>query len=295
MNKKITLDSREWFFETPLPGVRRCKFDAFKIEKDIYYGKTEFQKIHIFKSPGFGRILALDNIIQFSEIDEFIYHEVITHLPLLSHPSPQRLLVIGGGDGGVIREAVKHPLEEIYQVEIDRQVIEICKKLLPFVSKGAFSDKRLRVYFEDGRRFIGRYDNFFDVVIVDSTDPVGPGKVLFRSDFYRSVYKALTREGIAIFQMGAFIDFDLILRRFINIIKGFFKYVYPVRLCMPSYSCGSEYCFVVASKKIDPHKISVNTIARRLNNRLGKKSKTLRYYTPLIHFASMYIPKLWQC
>ncbi|MCM8795362.1 MAG: polyamine aminopropyltransferase [Candidatus Omnitrophica bacterium] len=294
MSKKITLDSREWFFETPLPGVRRCKFDAFKIEKEIYKGKTKFQNIHIFKSPGFGRMLALDNIIQLSESDEFIYHEVITHIPLLSHPSPQRLLVIGGGDGGVIREAIKHPLKEIYQVEIDSQVVKLCKKFLPFVSDGAFSDKRLRLHFEDGRVFINRYDNFFDVIIVDSTDPVGPGRALFRSEFYKSVYKALTPEGIAVFQMGAFIDFDFILRPFINIIKRFFRYVQPIRLCMPSYSCGSEYCFVLASKKLNPRALSVNTIARRLSDRLGRKSKTLRYYTPCLHLASMCIPKFWQ-
>ncbi|MBU1124767.1 MAG: polyamine aminopropyltransferase [Candidatus Omnitrophica bacterium] len=294
MSSQISFSRREWFFETSFPGVRRCKTDAFRIAKEIYKGRTEFQDIYIFESPGFGRILALDGIVQLSESDEFIYHEVITHIPLLSHPHPKRLLVIGGGDGGVLREAVKHPLTEIYFVDIDKEVVGVAKRYLSFISKGAFNDPRVKIFFEDGRNVIQRHKNFFDVIIVDSTDPVGPGKVLFQKDFYRMVQQALTPQGIAVFQLGPFLDFDLIVKPTAKKLKDLFSSVAPVRLPMPSYSCGCEYCFMIASKKIKLSSLDASTIAPRLAQRLKKKAQGLRYYTPAIHCASMIMPKMWQ-
>ncbi|MBN1913316.1 MAG: polyamine aminopropyltransferase [Candidatus Omnitrophica bacterium] len=284
----------KWFLETSFPGVRRCKRDAFLIKKEIFKGKSRFQDIHIFESPGFGKMLALDGIIQLSQSDEFIYHEVIAHVPLLSHPAPKRFLVVGGGDGGVMREAAKHPLEELYQVEIDSQVVEVAKKHLPFISKGAFSDKRLNLSFTDGKEFIKKYKNFFDVIVVDSTDPVGPGEVLFKGDFYKLVYEALTENGIAIFQLGPFLDFELIVRPTAKKLQKLWKFVNPVRLAMPSYSCGCEYCFMIASKRINPLNIKVSHLARRLKARLGNKACSLKYYTPHMHQASLMMPKLYQ-
>ncbi len=288
------VDTKKWFIEVPFPGMRRCKTDVFKIEKEVYRGKTAFQDVFIFKSPGFGIMLALDGIIQLSQSDEFIYHEMIVHVPILAHPAPKRFLVIGGGDGGVLREACKYPLKELHQVEIDREIIQIAKEKLPFISKGAFSDKRLSISFEDGFKFISRYHKFFDVVVVDSTDPVGPGRVLFERAFYEKVYDALTREGIAIFQLGPFLDFEPVIRSAARKLKEFFAHVHPLRLPMPSYSCGSEYCFMLASKKIDPIKLTPSVIGKRLASRLGTKSSSLRYYTPAVHSASFVMPKLWQ-
>lgn len=289
-----SINNRPWFVETSFPGVRRCKKDAFLIGKEIFKGKSAFQDIYIFESPGFGKILALDGIIQFSQSDEFIYHEMIAHVPLFSHPAPKRFLVVGGGDGGVLREASKHPLKELYQVEIDREVVALAKKYLPFVSKGAFEDKRLSIAFEDGRKFIRRYKDFFDVIVVDSTDPVGPGKVLFRGDFYKTVFDALTSDGIAIFQLGPFLDFDLIIKPTAKKLKSHCRYVYPIRLAMPSYSCGCEYCFMIASKKINPASLAPSLIAKHLKERLGAQASSLRYYTPHLHPASMVMPKIWQ-
>lgn len=294
MRDSLCLKKDEWFFETSFPGVRRCKTDAFRIDKEVYKGRSKYQDIYIFESAGFGRMLALDGIIQFSESDEFIYHEMIAHAPLLTHAAPENMLLVGGGDGGVLREAAKHPLKELYQVEIDRQVVKVSKKFLPFVSKGAFKDSRLKAYFEDGRPFIRRYKDFFDVVIVDSTDPVGPGKVLFQGDFYRTVYESLSADGVAIFQLGPFLDFSLIIKPTALKLKKFFTYVNPIRLPMPSYSCGSEYCFVMASKKTDSLRLDTPLLAQRLKQRLGEKGRTLKYYTPQMHRASMVMPRLWQ-
>ncbi|MCX7927252.1 MAG: polyamine aminopropyltransferase [Candidatus Omnitrophica bacterium] len=293
-DKGLFLDKREWFVETSFPGVRRCKTDAFRVTERIFSGRSQYQNIEVFKSPGFGRMLALDGIIQLSEKDEFIYHEMITHPPLLSHPNPQRMLVIGGGDGGVLREALKHPLKEIYFVDIDKEVVGIAKRHLNFIAQNSFSNKRVKVFIEDGRKFIKEYKNFFDIIVVDSTDPVGPGKVLFEAPFYKLVYEALTENGIAMFQLGPFLDFDLIIKPTAKKLQKLFKYVKPVRLAMPSYSCGCEYCFMMASKKINPTSLKELVIKQRLCQRLGKKAKGLKYYTPAIHLASMVMPKLWQ-
>ncbi len=287
-------DTKKWFVETSFPGARRCKTDVFKIEKEIYRGKTAFQEVFIFKSQGFGILLALDGIIQLSQSDEFIYHEMIVHVPLLSHPAPKRFLVVGGGDGGVLREACKYPLKELYQVEIDKEIIDLARKKLPFISKGAFADTRLSISVEDGFAFMGRHHGFFDAVVVDSTDPVGPGRVLFERRFYERVYHALTRKGIAIFQMGPFLDFDPMIKSAARKLRAFFPYVHPVRLPMPSYSCGSEYCFMLASKRIDPTKLTPAILSKRLASRLGPRVSSLRYYTPAIHSASLVMPKLWQ-
>ncbi len=289
-----TFDTKEWFFTTAFPGVRRFKADAFKVEKEIYRGKTAFQDVFIFKSFSFGTILALDDIVQLSQSDEFIYHEMIAHVPLLSHPSPQRFLVVGGGDGGVLREAGKHPLKELYQVEIDKEIIALSKKYLPFLSKKAFCDKRLSIHFEDGFKFMDRYHNFFDVIVVDSTDPIGPGKVLFERKFYKKVYSSLTSNGMAIFQIGPFLDFDLLIKDAARKLKTFFRYVYPLRLTMPCYGSGSEYCFILASKKDVLTHLTPPVINKRLTSRLGRKASSLKYYTPALHCASFVMPKLWQ-
>ncbi len=294
MKNEIYFGKEKWFLETSFPGVRRAKRDAFRIDKEFSRAKTKFQEVYVFQSPGFGKTLVIDGIIQFSQSDEFIYHEIIAHVPLLSHKDPKRLLVVGGGDGGVLREARKHPLKEMYFVDIDKDIVEVSKKHLPFISKGAFSDKRLKIFFEDGKKFIRRHKDFFDVVIVDSTDPVGPGKVLFTMDFYRDVFASLKKDGIAIFQLGPFLDFDLIIKPTAKKLKTMFSYVHPVRLSMPSYSCGCEYCFMIASKTVDPAKLPLSLVKDRFKKRLGKEAGKLKYYTPQVHLASMVMPKLWQ-
>lgn len=294
MSAEFSIKGKKWFLETSFPGVRRCKRDSFMISKPIFKGKSKFQKIEIFESPGFGKILVLDGIIQLSQSDEFIYHEMMSHVPLLSLNDPQRMLVIGGGDGGVLRESTKHPLKEIDFVDIDGEVVKLCRKHLPFISKGAFDDKRVNVLIDDGIKFIKGKKNHYDLAVIDSTDPVGPGKVLFSAPFYKMVYESLTKDGMAIFQLGPFLDFDLIIKPTANKLGKFFTHINCVRLAMPSYSCGCEYCFMIASKTIDPSKLSPAVIRKRLDARLKGKAAGLRYYTPEIHQASMVMPKLWQ-
>ncbi len=291
----VCFDKKEWFIETFFPGIRRCKMDAFRIDKELFKTKSEFQDVMVFESRGFGRILSIDGIIQFTQSDEFFYHETISHVPLMSHPDPKKFLIVGGGDGGALREAEKHNcLEELYLVDIDQTVIDVAKKYFPFVCKNAFKDKRFQLKIEDGRKFIKNHKNYFDVIIVDSTDPIGPGKFLFQGDFYKNVYEALTDDGFAIFQLGPFLDFNLIIKPTAKKLSKFFKYLAPVRLPMPSYSCGCEYCFLMASKKIDPKKIDLSTIEKRFKTRLGKNTESLKFYSPEIHKSILTMPKIWQ-
>lgn len=294
MNQKICFDPKEWFVEAAFPGIRRCKRDIFGLKKEIFKGKSNFQDIHIFESPGFGKMLSLDGIIQFSQSDEFIYHEMIVHPLLISHKNPKRFLVVGGGDGGVLREASKHPLDELYMVDIDREVVELSQKYLPFVSRGSFKDKRLNLLFADGKNFIKKNKDFFDAIVVDSTDPVGPGKALFELNFYKSVYAALRKDGVAVFQLGPFLDFDLIIKGIAGKLKKLFKFVSPLRLPMPSYSSGCEYCFLLAAKTTDPATINLKEITQRTQQRLGEKLFHLKYYSPQIHQASLVMPAIWQ-
>ncbi|MFA5261699.1 MAG: polyamine aminopropyltransferase, partial [Candidatus Omnitrophota bacterium] len=196
--------------------------------------------------------------------------------------------------GGTLREVSKHPVKEIVMVDLDRGVVDISKQYLPFVSEGSFSDKRLQLNFADGIKFIEQYSDYFDVIIVDCTDPIGPGKVLFGMDFYKKLFAALKKDGIAMFQLGPFLDFDLFVEDSAQKLKKLFASIHPVRLCMPSYSCGSEYCFMAASKQVDLKKIKTSVIDRRLKVRLGGKAKKLKYYTPEVHSASLVMPRLWQ-
>ena len=158
--------------------------------------QSEFQRIDVFESPEFGRILTLDSLMMLTEKDEFIYHEMITHVPMAVHPNPENVLVIGAGDGGVIRELSKYAyIKNIDLVEIDEAVVEVSKEFLPFTAC-SFSDKRLTVYYQDGLKFIRSRENEYDVIIVDSTDPFGPGEGLFTKEFYGNCYKALKDDGI---------------------------------------------------------------------------------------------------
>src|SRR3989344_1924251 len=163
----------QWVFEGFLPGERKEFLAGFAVEKHLYTGKSKFQKFDVFDSVGFGRMFFLDGLAQLSTKHEAVYHEMLVHPALLHHPSPRRVLIIGGGDGGALREVLKHPVQEAVLVEIDEEVIRVAKKYLPSLCKSAFADKRSRIVIEDGIQFLERYKNYFDCIILDSNDPDG--------------------------------------------------------------------------------------------------------------------------
>lgn len=286
-----TFDGKKWFCEGAVPGKRFGKINhCFAVNKLIFKGKTPFQEIVIFDNPIFGRMAVLDGIVQFSERDEFMYHETIVHSIMFSHPDPKKVLIIGGGDGGALREVIKHPVKEVCLVDIDKQAMEIFKKYTPFISQGSFRDKRVEVFGDDGLNFIKKYKNYFDIIIIDVNDPVGPSLSLFSPVFYKNVYGALKKEGMMVTLIGSFIDFDSLIKNKITEIKKIFKSVKTYRVAITSYHCG-DFCFIGASKAINLEKASKNIGKKFLK---FKKKNTLKYYSPEMHLASMTLPKIWK-
>lgn len=257
---------------------------SIKVDKQLYSGQSEFQRIDIFESPEFGRFLTLDGLMMLTEKDEFIYHEMIVHVPMAVHPDVKKVLVIGAGDGGAIRELTKYKtIERIDLVEIDEEVITVCKEYLPQTAC-CFDDSRLQVYTQDGLKFVRRYENEYDLIIVDSTDPFGPGEGLFTKEFYGNCFKALKDDGIMVNQHESpFYEGDAIAmkRAHKRIVESFpISKVYQAHI--PTYPSG-HWLFGFASKKHHP--------IRNLNadwwNSLGIKTK---YYNTNLHKGSFYLP-----
>jgi spermidine synthase len=270
---------KKWFFEDFLPGELQKSTWGFLIEKKVYSGKSQFQKIEIFENEEYGRILVLDGQVQLSTKFEHIYHEMLVHPAMLYHRNPQRVLIVGGGDGGALREVAKHPVKEIYLVDIDKKVIEVSKKYLPSVSAGSFRDKRLKVFIEDALKFLDNYQNFFDVIIEDLTDPKGPSLSLWEKKFYLKILKALKEKGIVSMQLGYFKErFSKRLREEVKKHFNFFSIHSAFVDCFPM----DEHVFFLGSEDFDFEKISFKQIQRRFQ-RLKLKTK---YYNPKVHFCS---------
>jgi len=274
---------KNWFFENFIPGEFQTSTWGFQIEKEIYSGKSKFQKIEVFETKEFGRVLALDGLVQLSTKHEFVYHEMLVHPAFFYQSKPEKILIIGGGDGGVLREVVKHPVKEIFLVDIDKKVIEVSKKYLPSVSKGGFSDKRLKIFNEDALKFIERYNNFFDVIIDDLTDPTGPSVALWTTKFYRYIFQALKENGVAAFQTAYLKEpFAKKARKNLRKVFPFFKIHKAFVGCFPF----DEHTFSIGSKNINLDKVNFETISKRFE-KLNLKTK---YYSPEIHLASAVFP-----
>jgi len=188
-----------WTVETLHDDFRQC----LRKGTVLYDSETAHQRLRVIENATFGRVLTLDDVVQTTEGDEFIYHEMMAHVPVLAHGAARRVLIIGGGDGGMAREVLRHPsIEHVTMVEIDAGVVEFSKQYLPSLSAGAFEDARLNLVIADGAAFVRESADKFDVIIADSTDPVGPGEVLFTDSFYGHVKRCLATGGIFVTQNG---------------------------------------------------------------------------------------------
>lgn len=269
-----------WFTEKHTPDV---KF-SIRIDKQLYTGQSEFQRIDVFESPEFGRFLTLDGYMMLTERDEFIYHEMITHVPMSVHPAAKKVLVIGAGDGGVIRELCRYPeMEQVDMVEIDPLVVEVSREYLPQTAC-SLGDERVRIFYEDGLKYVRSKANQYDLIIVDSTDPFGPGEGLFTKEFYGNCYKALNEDGIMVNQHESpFYADDAIAcqRAHKRIVESFpVSRVYQAHI--PTYPSG-HWLFGFASKKYHPLK---DLKADRWKAR-GMKT---RYYTTELHRGAFMLP-----
>jgi len=285
--KKKFLFNKKWFFEDfKLPNESQSFTWGVIIEKEVYSGKSQFQKIEVFETKEFGRVMALDGLIQLSTKYEAVYHEMLVQPAFFYHKGPEKVLIIGGGDGGALRETVKHKsVKEIYLVDIDKKVIEVSKKYLPSVSAGAFKDGRLKILNQDALKFIRNYKNYFDIIINDLTDPNGLSLVLWRTGFYKDTLKALKEGGVAAFQTAYLKEgFAKEARKTIKKVFPFFKAHKAFVGCFPF----DEHTFSFASKKIDFNKITFKEIQKR-HKKLKIKTK---YYSPCIHSISQVLENI---
>ncbi len=254
------------------------------VDKQIYSAQSRFQRIDVFETQEFGRMLTLDGFLMLTEKDEFIYHEMIVHVPLAVHTAAKNILIIGGGDGGAVRELCRYQsVENIDLVEIDEEVVNVCKKLLPGVAC-SMDDKRVHVHFEDGLRFIRRFSDHYDIIIVDSTDPFGPGEGLFTKEFYGNCFKALKEDGILVNQHeNPFYTEDALSVRQIHkrIVQSFpLSRLYQAHI--PTYPSG-HWLFGFSSKKYHP----VQDLDADRWDALGIRT---RYYNTNLHKAVFALP-----
>ncbi|MEQ8237477.1 MAG: polyamine aminopropyltransferase [Syntrophomonadaceae bacterium] len=258
-------------YQTPALGF------SLKISKTLRVEQTEFQHLAVVETDQFGRMLLLDGMVMTTDADEFVYHEMITQVALNSHPNPQKVLIIGGGDGGALREAVRHPLvQKAALVEIDGKVIEASKEFFPFLAC-AFDDPKAEVVVDDGIAYVAKKKGEFDVIMVDSTEPVGPAVELFSAPFYQQCFEALKDDGMLVVQSESpFLNADVIKMAYEGIMDSF-----PVTklylASIPTYPSGL-WSFTVGSKKYDP--------AQPLHENPGE----LKYYNPDVHKAAFQLP-----
>ena len=269
-----------WFSEQHTPNV---KF-SLKVDRQLYSEKSEFQRIDIFDSAEFGRMLVLDGKIMMTEKDEFIYHEMIAHVPMCANPEIKKVLLVGGGDGGTARELLKYDtIEKIDLVEIDETVVRACKKFIPQTA-ACLDNPKVKIFFEDGLKFIRRIENEYDLIIVDPTDPFGPGEGLFTREFYGNCRHALKDDGIMVNQQGSpFYKHDAeAMQRSHQRIASTFPISRVYQAHIPTYAAG-YWLFGFASKKYHP----VDDFDAGSWNLLGLKT---RYYTTRLHRGSFCLP-----
>jgi len=257
---------------------------VFQISQLVCNGRTRFQEYLIFDNPAYGRILVLDGIVQLSTLDEHIYHEMLVHPPMFAHPKPKRVCIVGGGDGGTLREILKHDPEEVVMIDIDEEFVRAIAKHLPSVNNGAFEDPRVTFIFEDANEVLERYQDAFDVAIIDCNDAVGPSEALFEGDFYAKVSRALKDEAVCAVQVGSMLE-PTYIQKIRNRMETHLGSTVGFKLTMPSYHCG-EYIFEVASKILD----SSGPDIRVLEELQEMRGITTKYWSPLMHHASQVLP-----
>ncbi len=267
-----------WYTEKQKDGLGI----SLRVNDVLYSEKSEFQQIDIVNTDFYGKVLYLDGLVMTTEKDEFIYHEMISHIPLLSHPEPKQVLIIGGGDGGTVREVLKHPsVERVVLCEIDRKVIEACKKHLPSIA-GKLDDPKVDIQVRDGVAYIAAQKNCFDVILIDSTDPLGPGEGLFTEEFYTNVKQALKPDGIMAAQSESPIsnqrEIKLIYKLLNKVFPNVDTYVAPI----PTYPAGFwSWCFCSNDTK------PLEYVNKELQVEIEKETK---YYNKDIHKSAFALP-----
>lgn len=279
-NFSCILFSKKWFSEVSMmwPG----QAFSLEIKKVIHQSKSKYQNILVFESSAHGNVLALDGVIQMTEKDEFAYHEMMSHIPLAVHENAQNILVVGGGDGGILRELCKHKnIKNIDICEIDDKVIEVSKKYLKTVSIG-FNDSRVNVFVEDADKFLDNVQDTYDVIIIDSSDPIGPAEILFNQPFYDKIFNALKHDGVCISQCESIWIHVNTIKKMVSFAKKMFKHVHYANISTPSYPCGC-IGLLCCSKSDTPLTIPKKKLE-------GGEFANLKYYNYECHIGSFKLP-----
>jgi len=261
---------REW--HTPSSGL------FFLAKRSLFSGRTPFQKVDVIETESFGRVLLLDGLVQTTEKDEFFYHEMLVHPAMVCHPAPEEVLIIGGGDGGTLKEVLRYPIKRAVMVEIDGEVIQVCKRYFPWL-KPALRDKRVELRIADGNHFIQESNRKFDIVFVDSSDPVGPSTVLHQRSFFLRLKEHLKRGGVVAAQAGSPLYHFSSLRKKRLFLRKMFRFVLFYLAPVPTYP-GCMWSFLFLSDRVNP-----------LPKKIKKNPPVgLRYYNQEIHRAAFALP-----
>ncbi len=242
------MKTKEWFKEYHSDDF----YISFKIGKPLETKKTEYQKIEVFHNNFWGNILALDGLIMLTEKDEFFYHESIAHPPFFLNKDIKNVIIIGGGDGGTLREVLKHNVEKVYLVEIDKEVVKLSKRYFPSTAS-SFDDKRTEIVFEDGVKFIENYNGKAELIIIDSSEPIGPSQVLFKKEFYKTLHSKIFDDGIIVSQIGSLLFHKDFVFNFFKEVNSLFNYSVLYTGSTPTYP-GGVWTYGLFSKSVNPLK-----------------------------------------
>lgn len=265
-----------WFYENHTQGYEV----RWKITDILHNEKSAFQQISIMETLEFGRVMILDGALQVSEKDEFIYHEMIVHVPINTHPKPEKVLIIGGGDGGTLREVLKHQrVKKVDILEIDRRVVELSQQYFPDLAS-SFNNPRAKVHFDDGVKFMASCHDQYDLIIVDSSDPVGPAIQLFSKEFYQNTFAALHSDGLLVVQSESPVFYPETFVNSYKNIKAIYKNAYVYLSAIPTYVSG-PWSFTIGSKRFNP--LILSSDREQLNG--------LKYYNDKAHEAAFALPQ----
>ncbi len=281
MGGYMSMNNKKFETETLYQGVQV----RYENTKTVVHQKHDLQDLILFDNPIFGRILMLDGVTQVTEADEFIYHEMMTHVPIFSHANPEHILIIGGGDGGIAREVLRHSrVKSVTMIEIDESVVTFSKEFMPKINNGAFDNPKLILKIADGAAFVQNTTDKFDVIIVDSTDPEGLGSVLFTKEFYTDCHNILNTKGILVTQNGVPFMQPNELKQSVTYFRDIFKNGTCYRATIPTYAFG-DMAMGFASDT-DYTNLDISVIAERFKS----ENLSMKYYTPHIHKASFALP-----
>lgn len=279
-------DPDNWFQDK----INEDFLQLHRLDEVLYQGRTKYQSAQIVRSPKLGICLILDNKIQSSERDEFIYHEGLVQPVMLAHPKPEKVFIAGGGEGATLREVLRHKtVKSVEMVDIDDEVTSLCKQYLPGHAGNAFEDKRAKVYHVDARQYLEKSKEKFDVVIIDLPDPIeeGPAAMLFTQEFYRTVFNKLTSDGLISVQAGSANPTELLN---FSAVNRTLRSVFPiVAQCIAYVPCfGGPWGFCIASLKHNPIAMTAEEVDRRI---AARSLKGLRFYDGETHLGMFALPR----